>query len=220
MKILPLVCGIYFVALGGVYADSEKTCILNLSGNNTRSIEKMTVRESKDGYTVEFMDAAGEGSINHFNTRWNALQSVYVDKARKEFMRIRFDQESRKIISSGFVNKTYNWEERVYDGNGSLFYVFSQILPEPDKQLDFHLLQSKEKRIVQMYLKFVRRETIQSGSKKVDALLYETGLVNRFLSFFWPYKYRYWYSAHTHEFLRYEGPVGHQKVEVIEVASD
>ena len=179
--------------------------------------QKMLVSQNASETTVEFTDTAGEISRNRFTPDMKSFETKYFDVNHKEYMKVDFNHSSNKIISLGLVARSYDLEDPVYDGNGSVFYVFSKILPAEGSTFLFNLLQSKEKRIVKMYLKNIGHETINVKGIPVDALKYETGLVNRLLSFFWPYKYHYWFSAKTREFIRYEGPVGHENSEVIEV---
>jgi len=180
-------------------------------------IQKMRVTQGPAETTVEFFDDAGESSLNRFSPEMKILETRYFDKNHREYLKIIFDGPGGKIVSRGSISKEYKKEDPVYDGNGALFFVFSKILPDADHPFIFNLLQSKEKRIVKMYLKFIGKEKIVVNGRPVEALKYRTGLVSGLLSIFWPYTYDYWYSAKTHEFLKYEGPVGHKDSETIEV---
>ncbi|MDH4263724.1 MAG: hypothetical protein OEV78_11825 [Spirochaetia bacterium] len=179
--------------------------------------QKMLVTQNKAETLVEFFDTAGESSLNRFSPKMESLETRYIDTNNKEYLKITFDSVSRTILSEGSIVKKYELETPVYDGNGALFYVFSKILPKSNHPYIFNLLQSKEKRMVKMYLKYVGQEKILVNGKPVESVKYETGLVSKVLSVFWPYTYNYWFSMKTHEFVKYEGPVGHNDSETIEV---
>ncbi|MDH4198811.1 MAG: hypothetical protein OEV66_00370 [Spirochaetia bacterium] len=218
-KIFQIFIAIAIFSPGVLYSDNHnglKTLEFKVFGKKGQSIQKMTINRIKTETFVRYVDSLGESSENIFSDEWKPLQIKYFDIQNREYLWIKFDYQNRRIISKGRIKKNYDLEEPVYDGNGSIFYVFSKILPPKDKTITFHVFQAKEKRIVKMYMKYLNQENIYIGGKMVQANVYETGLINGFLKFFWPYKYHYWFSVETSELLRYEGPVGHESSEIIE----
>jgi hypothetical protein len=201
---------------GAALGAAEKITEFKVTGKNGKSAQKMIITTEKNSMSVRFIDSAGESSVNTFSQDLKALETKYFDTKSHEYLKVTFNNMAHKIISEGTIDKTYELEDPVYDGNGAIFYVFSKILPAKDKILTFNLLQSKEKRIVKMYLKYLKQEKININGKMLESNKYETGLVNRVLVFFWPYKYHYWFSTENGEMLRYEGPVGHENSEIIE----
>jgi len=103
-----------------------------------------------------------------------------------------------------------------YDGNGSILYVFSQILPKPGKKAVFDILASKDGHVVGFYLVYEKTEEIVMAGKTYTAKKYASGLNNRVIRAFWPYKYYYWFDEKDNRFLKYEGSDEDKKTEKIE----
>ncbi|MDH5718934.1 MAG: hypothetical protein OEZ22_15005 [Spirochaetia bacterium] len=177
----------------------------------------MSVEENADFFIVTFTDDKDEKTISRLGKNARLLEVKYYDKNNQEYMTVSFNHEKKIITSTGLVNEEYDLEENAYDGTGAVFFIFSKILPPVNKTIILNILQSKDERITAMYLKYINKEEIYVNGSLKKAVKYETGVESSVLSLIWPYKYYYWYSEETNEFLRYEGPFGHENNEVIEV---
>lgn len=214
-KLPGIFCIIFF--LSALDAGPVKRFDLRLINAEGEFRESMEVAEVSNGFEVRYYDRHGKSSINIFDKKNRQVSVSYLTQDGAKFLNLDFNYNKEKIISSGEIEKTYPLEGPVLDGNGAVFFAFSKVLPEENSEFLFNLLQSREKRIVQMNLKFAGKEQVEIAGKKISCLVYETGLVSRVLSFFWPYKYRYWYEEKSRQFVRYQGPIGHKNSEVIEV---
>lgn len=209
------VSGAVFGESGG--AGSEYTLRVQRGGESLE--QKMVVAPQGEGVVVEFVDDKGETSVNRFGASLEPLATTYINAEGTPYMEILFDEGAGIIRSSGLVEEEYDYEENVYDGNGSMFYVFSRRLPREGQRFLFHVLQSKDERMVEMYLSFVGIEEIELDGKVIEARKYENGLESALLSYIWPYKYYYWYALQDNRFLMYRGPAGHDDEELIQVIS-
>ena len=205
-----------FFAITEVYAAAKDIYSLSLHRKGKVYKQKMVVTKSGGETTVRFTDEKGESSMNRFDAGLKALETRYYDKAGKEYMRIVFDYTKEKIVSTGKVEDDYKIDRVTYDGNGSIFYVFSRILPKPGKKIIFDLLDSKSGRVVGMYLVYEKTEEIIVAGKTYTAKKYANGLNSRLYRTFWPYKYYYWFDEKSNRFLKYEGPGEEKKTEIIE----
>jgi len=193
------------------------------TGDNPLKTEKqrMVVDTKIENICIDFYDSKGELSKNYLSHDLTALETFYLDSDKNRYMTIRFPGGEGKIVISDQKGKKkeVSNELRSFDGNGALFYILSRLAREDDGGLYFHLLQSREGRLVKMYMNKAGIEELQIGEKKVTALKYEVGLDSGFLSMFWPYKYYYWFDTKDYSFVRYLGPVGHDSQEQITVVS-
>ncbi|MES0490916.1 MAG: hypothetical protein ABUK01_13045 [Leptospirales bacterium] len=205
-----------FIAFTEIFAVSEKIYPLSLHRKGKVYSQKMSVSKSNGETIVNFTDEKGERSMNRFGAGLRALETKYYDKSGIEYMRIVFDYTKKEIVLTGKVKDDYNIDRVTYDGNGSMFYVFSRIIPKPGKKIIFDILQSKSGRVVAMYLVYEKTEEIIIAGKTYKAKKYESGLHNRVLKTFWPYKYYYWFDVKNNRFLKYEGPGEGKKTERIE----
>ncbi len=197
----------------------SETYTLEVNRNGESFKQQMIVEEKPSETIVRFYDDKGESSINRFSHDHAAIDTRYINAEGEQYMAIVFDPANHSISSSGLVEENYDLEEHTFDGNGAMFYVFSHFLPEPGERFLFHVLQSKDERIVQMYLSYAGSEEITVNGKSVRAKKYENGLESSLLSIFWPYKYYYWYSEEDNRFLMYRGPADHENEEIITVIS-
>jgi len=208
---------LYFSPLLG---DSGKKITYNLTTKKKDKIVHsfMIVTQNQGHSIIEFIDSKGEKSVNQINTEsLIPVNTLYFDKNNVNYLVTTFQWDKKTIITTGTTKKNYQMETPfTYDANGSIFYIFSLFKPEDNGNTVLHILQSKEKRVVAMYLKYVKTEEIIINGKKRQAVKYETGLENKFLSLAWPYKYYYWYDKSNRHFLKYEGPYGHDDVETVE----
>jgi hypothetical protein len=206
-----------FLFIAALIGEDVQSYSLNVKSSKGEYFEQMKVQKTSGGYIIEYRDRAGENSINIFNNDLDPQETSYFDKNNNKYLKSIYDFSQKKIITTGDFKKSYNLNMPVYDGNGSMFFIFSKILPKPDHEYIFNMLQIKEKRIVKMVFKYVGKDQIKTGRAVRYCLKYEMKISNPVLSFFWPYKYFYWFDETSRKFIRYEGPAGHENNEVIEV---
>ncbi|MDH5719447.1 MAG: hypothetical protein OEZ13_02385 [Spirochaetia bacterium] len=197
-----------------LFADTRKETVqLTLHRNSEKYVQKMNIVEEKDHITIDFFDENGESTKTILSGQMKPLEVFYFNKKKDEYMKLFFNYDKKEIYSTGKIEEEYDLDGTTYDATGATFYIFSKILPAAGKNYNFYLLQSKEERVVQMYLRYVSTENIFINGENKLALKYETGLESSILSLVWPYKYYYWFSAEDKKFLRYKGPFGHENEE-------
>ncbi|MDH4261831.1 MAG: hypothetical protein OEV78_02165 [Spirochaetia bacterium] len=185
-------------------------------GNGRQS---MIVSTNNDHVEVIVIDHKKEKNVVQFKNKTEFQKVEYVNGEGKKFLEVVYDYVHEKINISGNVNNEYPLKESIYDNNGSLFYLFSQIFPKKNETMTFTLLQSKLDRKVGMYLKQVCEEELTIGGKKLNAIKYEMGLSSKITAAFWPHKYYYWYSANDRRFLKYEGLGENKKIQTIRLVN-
>jgi len=203
-----------------LFSEIEKKTTYHLTTKKKDKVvhSLMNITQNQGKSVVEFIDSKGEKSVNQINTEsLIPVNTLYFDKNNVNYLITTFQWDKKIITTTGTTKKNYQMEiPFTYDANGSIFYIFSLFKPEDNGNTVLHILQSKEKRVVAMYLKYVKTEEIIINGKKRLAVKYETGLENKLLSLAWPYKYYYWYDKNNRNFLKYEGPYGHDDVETVE----
>ena len=184
------------------------------TGNGTGK-QSMSVTNNGDNVEVVVIDHKKEKQVVQYKNKTEFQKSEYTNGNGKRFLVVEYDYANKKINVTGNVNNEFELTPIVYDNNGSLFYLFSQIYPQKNETMKFIMLQSKLDRAAEMYLKYVGEDELMVGGKKIKSLKYEMGLSSAFISLFWPYKYYYWYAASDRKFLKYEGMGENKKVQTI-----
>jgi len=179
--------------------------------------QSMSVTNNGDRVEVVVIDHKKEKQVVQYKNNTELQKSEYLNADGKKFLEVQYNYANKKINVTGNVNNEFLLKPDVYDNNGSLFYLFSQIYPQKNKTMKFTMLQSKQDRTVPMYLKLVGKEEVMIDGKKTDALKYEMGLSSALISAFWPHKYYYWYAASDRRFLKYEGLGENKKVQTIQL---
>jgi len=179
--------------------------------------QSMVVSTNLNDVEVIVIDHKKEKQVVQFKNKTEIQKSEYTNGDGKIFLEVIYDYIKKKINISGDVKNEYFLKNNMFDSNGSLFYLFSQIFPEKNETMKFTLLQSKLNRTVDMYLKQAGEDELIIEGKKIKALKYEMGLSNKIIAAFWPHKYYYWYEVNDRRFLKYEGLGENKKVQTIQL---
>ena len=191
--------------------------IFNVRYGSITKQAKMLVKQRNKYTEVIWTNGNNEKQISNFMGKTKLLNTKYFNPEGKEILSVIYDYNNEKINISGMKNSVLPLKGETFE-SASLFYLFSYIYPTTSKGINFNLLQSKNNRMVKMYLKQIGTETIDIGGEKIQAFKYEMGLKNFLASMFWPHKYYYWYSTDDRKFLKYQGmgPDG-KNIETIEL---
>jgi len=151
-----------------------------------------------------------------FDSDWNFIESINFDFKGNVSRRVKMDRVAGRIYLNGQSEKLSIPGSLTYEHTGALFCIIPKIV-RTKKKANFYLLQTCEKRTVEMIVFNKGIETIQIGTCQVKAVRYSMKLASKILFLFWPYEYSYWYDTATGMFLRYQGPGKSKKIEKIEI---
>ncbi len=194
--------------------------IYDLECNDINKQIEMTIKQDGENIEITFVREKSDKQIISFINKVKPTNVEYINASGKKIREVKYNYFTNKIIISGDNNSEINYKKNTFDNNGSLFYIFSYLFPTTSSNLNFLLLESKDNKIVNMYLKYRGKEQIDIQGGKNEAYKYEMGLEGFIPSMFWPYKYYYWYSTQERKFLKYQGPRADKKIETIVLKSE